>query len=271
MTTAGGPGVPGPAVEAATWRPLEVVHVDGWRAGFSEGFTSRANSVTTASAPADPDEAVAVVERLYGFRRLPTTFRVGPRSSPADLDDRLEARGYERVKPTVVLAARLSSGELRGPMPDAAAGLRPDPDGSPPTSARLTTTRVPTRRWVAGWLGEPLPHDARGDVPYRVLSGSPAHYLTAWGPDGPVDPVAPVGVVRVAVHGDWAGLSCLQVHPSARRRGHARSLTVAALGQAAATGASRAFLQVEESNAPAVALYESLGFVPVDSYHYRRR
>jgi ribosomal-protein-alanine N-acetyltransferase len=53
----------------------------------------------------------------------------------------------------------------------------------------------------------------------------------------------------------------LAVSPSARRAGLGRLLLRTALRVAAARGATLSFLEVRASNAPALRLYESLGFV----------
>jgi ribosomal-protein-alanine N-acetyltransferase len=53
-------------------------------------------------------------------------------------------------------------------------------------------------------------------------------------------------------------ITTLAVHPERRRRGHARTLISAAL--AAFPEARRVHLEVRQSNAPARALYEALGF-----------
>lgn len=52
----------------------------------------------------------------------------------------------------------------------------------------------------------------------------------------------------------------LAVRPDKRRRGHARALLDTALRTARKTGILRAVLEVRRTNAPAIALYESLGF-----------
>ncbi|NMM15624.1 MAG: GNAT family N-acetyltransferase, partial [Cellulomonas sp.] len=45
-------------------------------------------------------------------------------------------------------------------------------------------------------------------------------------------------------------------------------LTAAAAREADQRGARRAFLQVEHANSVAITVYERLGFLPADSYHY---
>ncbi|MFN5995850.1 MAG: GNAT family N-acetyltransferase [Paracoccaceae bacterium] len=63
-----------------------------------------------------------------------------------------------------------------------------------------------------------------------------------------------------AVAGE-AELLTLAVAPDARRRGLGRKLVARFLYQARLRGAERAFLEVSAENAPAIALYESAGFV----------
>ncbi len=101
------------------------------------------------------------------------------------------------------------------------------------------------------------------DLARRLLTGSPAVYLTA------VDAGAVVGTIRAARAEPWVGLSCLAVDPRARRRGLGRRLTAAAI--AAQPGVERAFLQVEVANDAALALYRDLGFDEVDEYTYAER
>jgi ribosomal-protein-alanine N-acetyltransferase len=53
------------------------------------------------------------------------------------------------------------------------------------------------------------------------------------------------------------------VAPEARRRGVARALLAEVEGRASDEGAAKATLEVRRSNAPALALYRSLGYVEV--------
>ena len=64
----------------------------------------------------------------------------------------------------------------------------------------------------------------------------------------------------------------LYVRPAARRGGVARALMLAARDEAIAAGVTRIDLQTARTNAPARALYESLGWevdVAFDTYHLR--
>lgn len=76
------------------------------------------------------------------------------------------------------------------------------------------------------------------------------------------------GAVTTAPDGTrWLGVSCVRVAESARRQGLARGVFAALSAWGAEQGATRAYVQVLEDNAPAQALYESLGF----ALHHRHR
>lgn len=59
---------------------------------------------------------------------------------------------------------------------------------------------------------------------------------------------------------DEAELLRIATRPEARRRGHGRTLLAAALERVGEAGIRSVFLEVEENNLPARALYRQLGF-----------
>ncbi|MDN4172417.1 GNAT family N-acetyltransferase [Nocardioides sp. SOB77] len=85
------------------------------------------------------------------------------------------------------------------------------------------------------------------------------------------------GVVRADLPGasgvaaydrDWVGFRSLRVDPAHRRRGLGLRVMAALLGWGAEQGATTAYLQVLADNAPALALYDRLGFVEHHRYRY---
>jgi hypothetical protein len=95
-------------IEAAAvkaWPALETAEIGGWLWRYSNGGSQRANSVSAAAFDAnDVEAAIEEAERRYGMRRAATRVQVSAVSAPADLDDRLAARGYHRHDPSVTLA-----------------------------------------------------------------------------------------------------------------------------------------------------------------------
>jgi ribosomal-protein-alanine N-acetyltransferase len=70
----------------------------------------------------------------------------------------------------------------------------------------------------------------------------------------------PLGMVMCRAIGGEAEVLTLAVPPWTRRKGVALALMTAAIDQARALEANRMFLEVDVGNAPAIGLYERLGF-----------
>ncbi len=70
----------------------------------------------------------------------------------------------------------------------------------------------------------------------------------------------PQGFILCRVAADEAEILTLAVLPEARRRGLGRALLAEVARRAAAAGAVRLLLEVSVLNAPALALYRSVGF-----------
>ncbi|MET0416439.1 MAG: GNAT family N-acetyltransferase, partial [Actinoplanes sp.] len=75
-----------------------------------------------------------------------------------------------------------------------------------------------------------------------------------------------IGRGTVTGQGRWLGLSLIEVLPAARRQGLARRVIADLAAWGASVGATHAFLQVEQHNAAAVALYQRLGFTTHHTY-----
>lgn len=81
-------------------------------------------------------------------------------------------------------------------------------------------------------------------------------------------PGTAAGAATFLVAADEAELLRIAVRPAARRHGLARELLRAGLAHLRDRGIARCHLEVRADNAPAIGLYEGLGFAPVGT---RRR
>ena len=231
-------------LSARSWRGLEEERLGDWLLRAAGGFTGRANSVLVVGSPGLPlPEAVGRVTRWYAERGLRPRAQV-PLPGAEEADAAFAAAGWVRDEDVLVLTAPLA--------------------GWPEPAVQVDLAGAPDEAWLTGYRyrGSALPPVAR-----QVLTGA----------DGPVFAsvrLAPVpepltAVARGVVVGDVLVVTAVTVDERHRRRGLATSV-MAALGTwGAGRGATSCVLQVVASNAPALALYERLGFTEHHRYHYR--
>ncbi len=237
-------------VEAAAlwaWPPRETAFVEGWHLRAADGHTRRANSVRTASFTAEASLAAAVakVEAWYGARGLAACFQLTALSAPAGLDAALAARGYRRLGDTLVLLV-----DPAGVAPAAAAPVefatRPTP---------LVMNAICDRYWDLRTRG------LRAELLGRIRKPHVFAVATEGG--------APAAGGLCVVDGALAGIFALRAQPPFQRRGHARAVVGHLVAWARRHGAAQAYLQVEEDNAPARALFDRLGGEVAYRYWYR--
>jgi N-acetylglutamate synthase len=230
-------------VMLAAWPPLERERLGEWTLRFSRGFTRRANSVLPAGDPGAPlEHAVEQCERAFAARGLPTCFQLRDGVAERALAPLLRSCGYLPEHPSLVLA---------GALPVAL----PDP--------RVSHDELPSEEWLETWLAisRRVEPDALA-LSRALLAGvSRPRTFALLHEDGQVLATA-LGTLSPG----WLGLSCLAVREDARRRGIARAM-VAALA-AWAQGAAQVWLEVEDDNAPALALYRRLGLERAGGYSY---
>jgi ribosomal protein S18 acetylase RimI-like enzyme len=82
-------------------------------------------------------------------------------------------------------------------------------------------------------------------------------------------PAPLAAVARGAVADGWLVVTAVTVDERYRRRGLATAVMAALASWGRDRGARSCLLQVVESNEPALALYERLGFTEHHRYHYR--
>ncbi|MGW0941692.1 GNAT family N-acetyltransferase [Streptomyces sp. NPDC002623] len=235
-------------VAARGWRPVESERLGGWELRAAAGYTRRANSVLPLGEPGVPlDEALEVVRRWYGARGLPAYVQTatGAESAQEPLCAELERRGWVRE-----VTAELWVGAL-APVADLAADAE-----------SVALAREADAAWLARYQRKGV-----DEVALKVLSSGPSVWFASVpGPQGG----APAAIGRCVVDGRWAGFGAVEVDPAQRRRGLATAVMAALARRALAEGASAAWLQVEEENAGARALYAGMGFAAHHAYHHYR-
>jgi GNAT superfamily N-acetyltransferase len=229
------------------WPGLELESLDGWELRSSAGFTKRANSVQ----PLGPStgrlaEKVTECEAWYAARHLPTIFRLTPFSDP-NLDSYLGGRAYKLVDPTDVLFTRL-------PLSEAYA-------------ENVDVVELSLDDWLATYGVLSGAAESALALMRRILEAcQKTRVLAALPSESSQDRIA-CGLA--VLDEDLVGIFDVVTAPPHRRRGYGAALVASLIGWGLARGAGCAYLQVVKSNAPALALYRKLGFVPAYEYWYR--
>ncbi|OKJ58147.1 GNAT family N-acetyltransferase [Streptomyces sp. CB02115] len=244
------------AVTARAWQPVESEALGDWRLRAAGGFTRRANSALPLGDPGLPvGEALGRVRDWYEERGLPAYVQTatGAEGTQEPLCAELERHGWRREVSAEVRIAALA------PVGDLEADVR---------AVRLT--REPDAAWLARYqrFSTPGPHVL------RVLGSGPSVWFATVSGDtvgADADPDAlPAAIGRCVVDGRWAGFMAVEVAPEQRRRGLATTVMAALARRALDEGASAAWLQVEEDNEGARALYDGMGFAAHHRYHHYR-
>lgn len=242
-----------------------------WILRAAQGWTGRANSALAVGDPGLPlDVAADEVRRWYAARGLPAVISV-PLPAARRTDAILEQLGWSAAPTVLVQTAPLAAVRqaLGGPVPARSSdGTAPDPVSPPDghaSAAVVTLDARPAEDWLefAARREVPLPDAAR-----HVLGAAPqVRFATIR--DAAGKPIA-AGRGTISGQGRWLGLTSMVVAPQWRRRGLARQVIAALATWAAEAGARDVYLQVEERNTAAVALYGELGLRTAHTYHYRR-
>ena len=222
-----------------------VERVDGPLRWFHSGLPDQhINAVLTTHLDADaPNDVIDGTLALFRQRGEPFLWWVMPSAAPADLAQRLAARGLVND----------------GPWPGFA--IETDALTDPPPVDGLEIRRVSTAAELDTYLGVYVP----------ILSPSPAFtelFVRAakrigFGEDAPEEHFVgfmggePVATVSLVTAGGAAGIYNVTTVEAARRRGIGAAMTVAAARHGAERGFTLATLQASTMGRP---VYERLGF-----------
>lgn len=240
------------------WPALQTVLHEGWALRFAEGHTKRANSVHPLYAAAPVSGAAAAgadalerridfCETLYRARGLPVIFKLPDTPANRALEAALEKRGYGIADDTSVRTL----------------------DNLPPFGG---DSRFRARdRFGDEWIGASLRlgdvDPARHETFRRMLANASVGVVAATVElDGAI-----IAAGFGAIEEDWCGLFDIVVGSEWRGKGYGELLVRGILGEARSRGARRSYLQVVCDNAPAIGLYDKLGYAERYRYRYRKK
>lgn len=220
-------------------RPMQ----GGWLLRATPGIDrGRSNNALTPCRPLAEQELDPAIERVCEFaaeHSITPGIQVSPLELHGELMRRLDDRGWRRQWRTVVMA---------GP-----AQVQCPPAGT--VSAEDHASREWLRAWERCEPGRDV--DAHAQTVFSILRGGACFARIGSEAVG-------IGVV----HDRLADMYCIAVDPDRRRQGLGTAI-VAALLERVGSAAQLGYLQVEERNAAARAMYGALGFS--ERYRYCHR
>lgn len=226
---------------------LKTAIYDGWVLRFANGYTRRANSINPLYPSSLPlEEKFEYCERLYNAQGLNVVFKLTSAALPADLDARLDARGYAMTESVIVQTCALSHAEL-------------------PATPELEIAETVNDEWLADYCRLNETDPARIPTIRRMLAALPVRgAFASIRRDGAIVAVG-LGVLDAG----YLGLFDIVVDAAVRRQGLGYALVGGLMDWGKRGGAEIAYLQVVAENERAQRLYAKLGFSEHHRYWYR--
>jgi ribosomal protein S18 acetylase RimI-like enzyme len=282
--------------------PATQSELPGWLLPFDPADIGRARSAIPLRHQDLDIAALPAIEQLYRDNGLPPTLRIAHTPGLRHWQARLLALGYRQTAPVHVQIATVADMQTA-----AHRFLETERNGFLHTAMQATEFATPAQTCAPAQDGASIWEDghtmpqAQNPVPAQddanrraevVLLNSPAHawasVYTAPGfdaEDGALRVqllsrsrfalyayVQSAGVSLAAgtacISRDWLSVHGMRTLPHAQGQGLGASLLAAFTDLARQRGITRAFLQVEADNAPALALYRRFGFTTAWTYHY---
>ncbi|SFU46590.1 Ribosomal protein S18 acetylase RimI [Polaromonas sp. YR568] len=224
--------------------PEAVEEFQGWLLPFDSGTVSRARSAVPLRHGPVENAMVDQIEARYRARGLRTVFRLAQAACFDSLRQELARRGYQTGKPVLVQVAAVKT------MRDVC------------TATPAETADSPDAGWAALFLAEGFdPVDGASRV--KALSRAQGSVFASVRDQ---DKTVAAGAGAFS-HG-WSSVHGMRTDQGFRGRGLAGRVLAGIADVAAQRGITRVFLQVEDVNTPALALYRRAGFETVWSYDY---
>ena len=229
------------------WPSPQTVYDDGWVLRFAEGYSRRANSVNPLYTPySDLNEHIRRCEKWYRARKQEVVFKMTPLALPKELDRVLARQGYREEAITSVQTADLDHLDA-------------------PEEKNVVLTNTLSDEWLTLFCHlRDLDKRYMGIMRQIISRITPAAAFAVLSVDQ-----KPAAVGFAVADRGYVGLFDITTHPEVRNRGLGQQLILHLLQWGKTQGATHGYLQVMTNNAPALRLYEKLGYSEVYQYWYR--
>jgi N-acetylglutamate synthase len=229
------------AIERAgvrAWPALETELISGWLWRYANGGSQRANSVSALEfSGGDLGAAITEAERRYRERGAAPQFQISDICAPAALPGLLHQRGYgARDRCTTLIRPVPGIAEVGAEIP----GFEIHNRATPEWTACYTSVITPDRRRTAPSILARVPEGAA----FCAVRRGGQIVATALG----------------VTHGGVTIAECVATRAEVRGQGAAAAVMRGLAHWGAGQGARTIALQAVEHNAPAQALYRSLGY-----------
>ena len=226
---------------------LNTMQYDGWLIRFANGHTNRANSVSVIyPSTISFDVKVPQCEEIYKKANLPCVFKLTEEDS--ELNEYLEAHGYEAVTPTDVMILNLRDKAFR--------------------KGECVFSKEPTEEWLHAYFTFEGFTDITKQETFRQMLSKvlvDTIYCSVI-KDGEVAACA-----SAAIEQGYMLLQNVVVSPVYRGHGYGKTVCESLIAQAKENGAHHTYLQVVRENAAAVNMYLKLGYERVYTYWYMKK
>ena len=232
------------------WPSHQMQLYDGWILRYSSFYTHRTNCVEQIGISQIPvEEKIRYCEEIYRRWNTPCIFKITPLTDPA-FDAVLAARGYTVQHETLVMRCDLARCGGFAAHGDVRLEHRISDEW---IDALFTIKQNPTvvHLKIVPSMYAAIPKDV------RCVSIRQAGRIVATG----------LGILDR----EYIGIYAINVDAAFRRRGFARKICETLIAEGRKAGAEKAYLQVVADNAPAIALYHSLGLNGEYRYWFRVR
>jgi len=228
----------------SSWPALEQISIDDWVIRYANGYTKRANSANVLSyTEGNLLNKIKACEDFYRNKGIPSIFRLLSVCDNSAMEGILEKRGYDVIDRTLVLYQDLEGKAF------------------PPVPLKFRALDD----WIYSFCNVTGGNPAEQSTHLEILRLIEAKCSTVVVEVNNREVSCGIGVIS----NGYFGIFDIETEKHLRNRGFGSKLLQGMLQWAICNGASKAYVQVVATNAPAIHLYQKLGYISCYEYWYR--